>query len=177
MKNLLKVSILAALIAQSAHAADIRVLAYGEHVGTEIVYRYTLINNGPGHMEDISIGTVDAGDSYKTVDLNPAPGVYINPGQANTFSQLSRAPTGTTFVVDPDWTPRNMAVHNQASVTMPALPAGWTAKMHGRNDTKLYSVEWTAPGPRIQKGADGSNNVSVSGADAGQTLSGFSVRA
>lgn len=169
-QNFFKASILSAglFLLPPAFAADVRVLVYGEHVGTDIVYRYTLVNNGSGKMMRFGIGVKDAGDGDKTI--SPAPGVYSHYGQANSFGTLTRLPTGTTFVIDPVIgfsSGDDLPVPNPTSVTS---PAGWNVRISGYKDLGRHSVDWTAPQP-VYGGP-----VNVTGADAGQTLSGFSVR-
>lgn len=159
-----------------AYAADIRVLVYGEHAGTDIIYHYTLVNNGAGHMVHFTIGSVDAGDGRKNSGLPP--GVYLDAGMAHSFGQLTRLPTGTTFVPNPDQNEnilpsfKEVPMLDPGSFTLPAQPAGWTAKLYGYKGSVVYGLAWTAPDVLIR----GDVNVTVSGADAGQTLSGFSVR-
>jgi hypothetical protein len=170
--NFLKASILGAglTLLPQAHAADVRVLVYGEHAGTDIVYRYTLVNNGSGKMMQFGVGVKDAGDGDKK--SSPATGVYSHNGQANAFGTLTRLPTGTRFVPNSDNWPSSYDVPepNPASVTSPTQPVGWSVKISGYRARGLYSIDWTAPQP-VYGGP-----VNVTGADAGQTLSGFSVR-
>ncbi len=174
MKNFIKIAVLATgiFLLPPAQATDIRVLAYGEHVGTDTVYHYTIVNNGTGHMQSISIGSVDAGVADPDVGLPP--GVYHDEGKIRTFGQLTRLPTGTTWGPhpDPERSYIEWPVLNPASITLPAVPAGWKAELLGRKDGLMYGLDLIAPGAVAQE----EPHVTVSGADAGQTLSGFSVR-
>ncbi len=173
-QNFLKASILSAgfSLLPQAYAADIRVLVYGEHAGTDIVYHYTLVNNGMGKMMRFGIGVEDAGDGDKTT--SPAPGVYSHYGQANSLGTLTRLPTGTMFVPNsgelPPHSNYDIPAPNPASVASPAQPAGWSGRIGGHRAGETYAIGWTAPQP-VYGGP-----VNVTGADAGQTLSGFSVR-
>ena len=174
MKNFFKIAVLATgiFLLPPAQATDIRVLVYGEHAGTDIIYHYTIVNNGTGRMQSITIGSVNAGRSVPQAGLPP--GVYRDIGTVRAFGQLTRLPTGTTFGPhpDPDLSHIEWPVLDPASITLPAVPAGWKAELWGRRDGIVYGLNLAAPEPRIQ----GNVNVTVSGADAGQTLSGFSVR-
>lgn len=174
MKNFFKIAVLVTgiFLLPPAQATDIRVLVYGEHAGTDIVYHYTIVNNGTGRMQSITIGSVNAGRSEPQAGLPP--GVYRDIGTVRAFGQLTRLPTGTTFGPhpDPDLSHIEWPVLDPASITLPAVPAGWKAELWGRRDGIVYGLNLAAPEPRIQ----GNVNVTVSGADAGQTLSGFSVR-
>jgi hypothetical protein len=168
-----KVSILSAGLSllPQAYAADVRVLVYGEHAGTDIVYRYTLVNNGSGKMMQFGVGVKDAGDGDKK--SSPAPGVYSHYGQANALGTLTRLPTGTTFVPDPGGMSSpiyDRPAPNPVSVTVPTQPAGWSGRIGGYRESETFAIGWTAPQP-VYGGP-----VNVTGADAGQTLSGFSVR-
>src|SRR4030067_1194207 len=84
--NFLKASILSAVFSllPLAHAADVRVLVYGEHSGTDIVYHYTLVNNGAGKMMDLHLGVKE-----------------IYPGDDAARMTLTRLPTGTTWKPQP----------------------------------------------------------------------------
>jgi hypothetical protein len=172
-QNFFKASILSAGLSllPLAYAADVQVLVYSEHAGTDVVYRYTLVNNGAGKMMQFTIGVRDAGDGDKAT--SPAPGVYSHYGQANAFGTLTRLPTGTTWVPDPDVgfsSGFDLPVPDPASVASPTQPAGWSASIGGYRSSKTYAITWTAPQP-VYRGP-----VNVTGADAGQTLSGFTVR-
>ena len=176
MKNFLKTSILAAgLFLLPAHAADIRVLVYGEHSGTDIVYHYTLVNNGSGKPTNFAIGVKDAGDGGKTD--SPAPGVY-NGTMANSYGTLTRWPTGTTFVPVPNdgSLPSfyEVAVPDPGSITTPTQPPGWVLNPLGFKQSRSVGIGWTAPEMSYRSAAD--LPCPPTGADAGQTLSGFSVR-
>lgn len=180
MKNITNTSILALLLAAlPAVAADIRVLARGEHVGTDIVYHYTLVNNGLGKPAFFHIGLRDAGDGG-TPD---SPGVYGKASAANSLGTLTRWPTGTTFVPDPKEQPTSYhyepAVVPAGSVTTPSAPPGWVFKAYGFKNTHAHGqghgIGWIAPEVFYRSPAD-SKQGPPTGADAGQTLSGFSVR-
>jgi len=165
--NYFKASILSVglslLLLPLAHAADVLVLVYGEHSGTDIVYHYTLVNNGAGKMMDFHLGVKE-----------------IDPGYDAAYGTLSRLPTGTAFIIDPDIgfsSGSDLPIPSPASVTSPAQPPGWSVKIGGYKEmegsTKPnmgLAILWKAPQP-IYGGP-----VNVTGADAGQTLSGFSVR-
>lgn len=161
MKNLSKLFFIAALLTgTTAHAANgVRVLVRAEHSGTDIVYHYTLVNGGPGRMVKFSIGVEDAND-----------------GGARYFGTLTRLPTGTTFIVDtsdPERTfPDELPVLNPGSITTPSQPPGWTVRLGGRGllSSPTRSLIWTAPEPHYEGPYD------ITGADAGQTLTGFSIR-
>jgi len=176
MKNFTNASILALSLATlPAVAADVRVLVYGEHSGTDIVYHYTLINNGLGKMVSFAIGSRDAGDGG-TPD---SPGVYSHYEHANSLGTLTRWPTGTTFVPDPKEQPASflyeVPVVSTGSVTTPGTPPGWAFKAYGFKGSPSYGIGWIAP-PAIYRGPADSKQGPPTGADAGQTLSGFSVR-
>ena len=155
--NFLKASILSAgfSLLPLAHAADVRVLVYGEHSGTDIVYHYTLVNNGAGKMMDLHLGVKE-----------------IYPGDDVARMTLTRLPTGTTWKPHPEahFPERDLPVPNPASVTSPTQPPGWSVSIGGYRTSETYAISWKAPQP-VYRGP-----VNVTGADAGQTLSGFSVR-
>jgi hypothetical protein len=155
--NFLKASILSAgfFLLPLAHAADVRVLVYGEHSGTDIAYRYTLVNNGAGKMMEFHLGVKENDPGYEVADMT-----------------LTRLPTGTTWRTDPEsqFPEMDLPVPNPASVTSPTQPAGWSVRIGGYRASKVYAISWQAPQP-VYGGP-----VNVTGADAGQTLSGFSVR-
>ena len=143
MKKLLKVSILAALFAQSVHAAEFRVLAYGEHVGTDIVYHYTLVNNGLGMPRKFTIGVKDTGNAdYDAWDRH-APGIYNTPPEFHRT--LTRKPIGLTFIPHERLNYPSEPVLAPGSVGVPALPSGWQANALAEPDALMNSVEWIAP--------------------------------
>lgn len=152
-----------------AHA-DVRVLVKAEHAGTDILYRYTLVNNGPGNMMRLAIGVTPDGGIYPSATVP----------EVNSYGTLSRLPTGTTFAPDdadghfgPSWM---VATYNPASVSVPAQPAGWLVERAGPRGDHPRSVSWKAP-LKIYSSRGGYNGLQdVTGANAGQTLSGFSVR-
>jgi hypothetical protein len=154
--NFIKASILSAgfPLLPLAHAADVRVLVYGEHSGTDIVYHYTLVNNGTGKMMDLHLGVKE-----------------IGPGYEGAHMTLTRLPTGTTWRANPEirFPEMDLPVPNSASVTSPAQPAGWSVRIGGFRSSEVYAILWKAPQP-VYGGP-----VNVTGADAGQTLSGFTV--
>lgn len=59
---------------------------------------------------------------------------------------------------------------NPGSVVLPVQPNGWSVTIDGFRTSGLYSIRWKAPQP-VYGGP-----VNVTGADAGQTLTGFMVR-
>ena len=155
MQNFFKASVLWLSLLPQAHAADVRVLVYGEHAGADVVYHYTLVNNGAGKMMEFAVGVKE-----------------IDPGYDAAYGTLSRLPTGTTFVPDPDpdFSAFERVLYNPASVTSPVQPAGWSVRLGGNRESEFHAIGWKAPQP-VYRGP-----VNVTGADAGQTLSGFSVR-
>ena len=152
--NFLKASILSAgfSLSPQAYSADVRVLVYGEHSGTDIVYHYTLVNNGAGKMMEFAGGVKENDPGYEVADMT-----------------LTRLPTGTTWRTDPEsqFPEMDLPVPNPASVTS---PAGWSVSIGGYRALEVTAISWKAPQP-VYRGP-----VNVTGADAGQTLSGFSVR-
>lgn len=156
-ENFLKASILSAGLSllPLAQAAEVRLLVHGKHIGTDIVYHYTLVNNGSGNMLDFTIGLIPAGDGD------------------NYLGTLTRLPTGTTWMPDPEvpsfpaW---DLAMLDPAYVTLPTQPAGWTLQREaGSRGTDTYAITWKAPEPVY-------GGQAITGANAGQTLTGFTVR-
>jgi hypothetical protein len=163
-KNFFKTAVFATGLSllPSAHAADVRLLVYGEHAGTDIVYRYTLVNNGTGKMMEFSLGVTPVDGDH------PGPDEFVS-----SYGTLTRLPTGTTFVPDVGghFGPNvGVPAPNPTNVTSPAQPAGWSAKVSGFRGIDAFAIIWKAP-QNIYGGPE-----DATGAGAGQTLSGFSVR-
>ncbi len=171
MKNFFVVSIFAALFAQGAHAIDVRVLARAEHVGTDIIYHYTLVNSGDGTVTEFTIGTKSAGNDHRTDSV--APGVYGV--AAPEFNEtLTRWPTGLAFVPDqapsyPDAPP--LPVLAPGSIGAPAMPAGWKGKISAHPDWPMHSISWA-----VYERGDTIRATHPAAVGPGQALSGFSVR-
>ena len=126
-----------ACLSLSAHAADIRVLVTAEHAGPDIVYRYTLVNNGLGKMKEFAIG------------LTPVNGYRADNLEGPAMGTLTQLPTGTTYAQDPSFPQLHNDTHvaNTANVTSPVVPAGWDARISGTRDSEAFAIAWKAPMP------------------------------
>src|SRR6266566_3579761 len=102
-----------------AETQPIRVLVYGEHKGDNIVYHYTVINNGTDEFNNVTIGS------------------RFHPKVNGPVPQLGKLPigwkygrtgeVGTEIILDPHSTTQ---------------PQGWASKVYGQG---LYSLEWLVP--------------------------------
>lgn len=101
----------------------IRVLVYGEHQGNNLVYHYTVINNGTVGFNNFTVGS------------------EYDPAQKETWPELAKLPLGwrygkkgeigTEILLDPAST---------------AQPTGWAPSVYGAQDSGFFYLEWsTAP--------------------------------
>lgn len=161
-----------------ARADDVHVLVKPEVSGTDMVYRYELINHGPNRMEEFGIGVklIDPNDRY-------TPNTPL-------LGTLTRLPTNTLWGLGPEQSEEHPEFPNRRAgwlIPLPdpgsvTSPPGWRVQIGGAlrvpGDTETpediarerYAITWFPPRP-----VDG-GPLDVTGADAGQRLTGFSVR-
>jgi len=105
--------------AAMAETQPIRVLVYGEHKGENIVYHYTVINNGTESFNNVTIGS-----RYHPKVNGPVPQL----GKLPVGWKYGRTgEVGTEIILDP----------NSAR-----QPQGWALKVYGQG---LYSLKWLIP--------------------------------
>lgn len=100
----------------------IRVLVYGQHVGTNIVYQYTVINNGTAAFNNFTIGS----------EYDPA----VN----YTYPQLGKLPLGTKEGRQGETGPE--LILDPGSTTQ---PQGWVPWVYGQQDSGFYYFKWRIP--------------------------------
>ena len=100
---------------QAGAQSSIRVLVYGEHRGANIVYHYTVVNNGSEAFNNFVIGSeYDKEENY-------------------TFPRLGRLPVGWRYGKTGE-TGREIIL-DPASTTQ---PAGWSPLVYGQQDTAFF---------------------------------------
>lgn len=170
---------LSGLMSLYARAGDVHVLVKSELFGTNITYRYELINHTPYRMSAFDLGVTLVDPSDSPTDRG-----------APSTGTLTRLPTNTLWQPapaisrdDPEMPdPRAgnlIPVPDPNSVTS---PTGWLGEIWGATRVvggnkppesiarERYIISWQPPKP-----VDG-GPLDVTGADAGQRLTGFSVR-
>lgn len=123
------VPILAMLSGPAGAEAPIRVLVYGEHQRDNLVYHYTVINNGTVGFNDLTIGS------------------EYDPEQAETWPELGKLPVswrygekgeiGTEILLDP---------------TSTRQPAGWRPWVYGQQDVDFFYLNWNGGTNGVEPG-------------------------
>lgn len=107
--------------ATGAPATGIRVLVYGIHYGSNIIYNYKVINNGDTPFNNFTIGShFDSVEDY-------------------AYPQLTRLPLGWIYGRTSE-TGREILL-NPASTSQPAY---WTPDVFGQQETATHYLEWRA---------------------------------
>src|SRR6266566_9253462 len=104
-----------------ARAAEspVRVLVYGEHQKDNVVYHYTVINNGQEEFYNFIIASkyyADRDENFPELGKLPLGWAYGREGE-----------TGTKIILD------------SAST---AQPAGWRPEVYGKQESGYYYLEW-----------------------------------
>lgn len=123
------IPLLAMFCGPAAAEAPIRVLVYGEHQRDNLVYHYTVINNGTAGFNNFTIGS------------------EYDPEQKDTWPELGKLPLGwsygekgeigTEILLDP------------ASTTQ---PAGWVPSVYGAQDSGFFFLEWSGGANGVEPG-------------------------
>lgn len=121
--------ILAMLSEPAGAEAPIQVLVYGEHQRGNLVYHYTVINNGTEEFNNFTIGS------------------EYDPDDQQTWPELGRLPvgwhygkegeTGTEILLDP------------MSTTQ---PTGWVPVVYGKQGTAFFYLRWESDTQGIDPG-------------------------
>ena len=118
-KVIIIIPLLAIFCGPAAAEAPIRVLVYGEHQGDNLVYHYTVVNNGTVGFNNFTVGS------------------EYDPEQKDTWPELGKLPLGwrygekveigTEILLDPSSTTQ---------------PAGWVPWVYGQQDIDFYYLRW-----------------------------------
>lgn len=119
-----------AIFSASSHAQPlVRVLVYGEHQGANVVYHYTVINNGTVGFNNFTVGS------------------EYDPTDKETWPELGKLPVGwrygkkgeigTEILLDP-------ASTNQ--------PAGWRPWVYGKQDIDFFYLNWNGRTNSVEPG-------------------------
>lgn len=123
------VPILAMLSGAADAEAPIRVLVYGEHQRDNLVYHYTVINNGTAGFNNFTVGS------------------EYDPDDKQTWPELGKLPLGwrygkkgeigTEILLDPASTRQ---------------PAGWVPWVYGKQDIDFFYLNWNGGTNGVEPG-------------------------
>lgn len=117
--TLMIVPILAVLSGPAGAEAPIRVLVYGEHQRDNLVYHYTVINNGTVGFNNFVVGS--------EYDI----------AQKETWPELGKLPVGWRYGKEGETGTEILL--DAASTTQ---PTGWVPSIYGAQDSGFFFLEW-----------------------------------
>lgn len=132
LRNVIVIAILPILVMLSGPISatePIQVLVYGEHQRDNIVYHYTVINNGTVGFNNFVIGS-----EFDTT-------------QKETWPELGKLPVGWRYGKEGE---TGTEILLDASST--AQPAGWTPSVYGAQDSGFFFLEWTGGTNSVEPG-------------------------
>ncbi len=131
--------VLGSLLFQSVFGAEpsIRVLVHGEHQGPNVVYHYTVINNGSRPFNNITIGS------------------EYDAEKKRTWPELGKLPLGWRYGREGELGPQILL--NEASTTQ---PSGWRARVFGAQDIDYFYLRWFVPFESSSRGIEPGQTVS-----------------
>ncbi len=134
MRNLLRstlmiVPILVMLSGPAVAEAPIRVLVYGEHQRDNLVYHYTVINNGTEGFNNFTIGS------------------EYDPAQNETWPELGKLPVGWRYGKEGE-TGTEILLGGSST----DQPVGWTPSVYGAQDSGFFFLEWNGGTNGVESG-------------------------
>ncbi|MHB1140154.1 MAG: hypothetical protein ACYC1T_00155 [Sulfuricaulis sp.] len=130
LRNVIMIVPIVAMFSGPAGAdTPIRVLVYGEHQGDNLIYHYTVINNGTEGFNNFTIGS------------------EYDPDDKQTWPELGKLPVGwrygekgeigTEILLDP---------------TSTTQPAGWAPWVYGKQDIDFFYLNWNGGTNGVEPG-------------------------